>query len=90
MRRAWTIGFLARILADPLALRLGQVVSALDGTGFTLVVARLPTEPVPSVGTQSRTLPRAPDPDPSRLAPVIRLPTDDCLCEAEDACALCA
>jgi hypothetical protein len=92
VRRAWTAGFLARILADPLALRVAQVVAALDGTGFALVVARLPEEPIPYAGCARR---REPETDSAEtgspeLAPVIRLPTSDCLCDAEDACARCA
>ncbi len=82
VRRAWTIGFLDRVITDPLALLLGDVVSALEGTGYALVVARLPTEPMPCAGSaasaQQRGAERQPKSQlfaPPVLAPVIRLPT---------------
>ncbi|GEM_PF-5750863 len=92
VRRAWTLGFLARILSDPLALRVGHVVAALDGTGYALTVARLPAEPVPYAGSMSCGQPRARDaqPQPQVLAPVIRLPTSDCLCGTSEVGTRCA
>lgn len=92
VRRAWTMGFLARILRDPLALRVGHVVAALDGTGYALTVARLPAEPAPSAGSMSCAQPRArpADVQPVALAPGLPVPTSECRCGSSGASTRCA